>query len=107
MTRYKCLDCFVGYMDEADCTNGCPECGSTNLEKHCEKDNPCHCGKHMHEHVVVCDVCGQPVCPTCNCHDVVAISRITGYLSDLSGWSMGKRQEFIDRKRYGIGTEEE
>jgi len=99
----KCLDCFLGYFPDENET--CPDCGSSNLELHCEKDVPCHCALQIHETVKICDVCGEPVCPECGCHDVVAISRITGYMSELGGWGLGKRQEFIDRQRYSIGED--
>jgi hypothetical protein len=101
VTQYKCLDCFLGYIREED-SEYCPDCGSLNLQKHCEKDVPCHCAKTIHETVKLCDVCGEPVCPGCGCHDVAAISRITGYMSEIGGWSAGKRAEFKDRYRVDI-----
>jgi hypothetical protein len=104
MTVYKCLDCFLGYIQEAFISDGkCPICNSKNIAEHCELDRPCRCGKDIHETVKLCEKCGEPVCPVCNCHDVAAISRITGYMSEIGGWSFAKRQEFKDRKRYNIG----
>ena len=35
-------------------------------------------------------------------HDVVQISRVTGYLQDVSGWNAGKQQELKDRVRYSV-----
>jgi anaerobic ribonucleoside-triphosphate reductase len=50
----------------------------------------------------ICSVCGHIVCPICQRHTVTQISRVTGYMSDVSGWNNGKKQEFLDRKRYSI-----
>jgi anaerobic ribonucleoside-triphosphate reductase len=33
---------------------------------------------------------------------VVQISRVTGYLQEVSGWNAGKQQELKDRARYTI-----
>lgn len=49
-----------------------------------------------------CDVCGEPVCPICGNHNVTALSRITGYISSVSGWNMAKRQELEERRRYRL-----
>lgn len=99
--KYKCLDCFLGYIDEENLVNGCcPECNSDNLAKHCEKDVPCHCAKTIHETVTFCDECGEPVCPGCGCHDVEQISRVTGYLQTVKSWNSAKQQELKDRTRY-------
>jgi anaerobic ribonucleoside-triphosphate reductase len=40
-------------------------------------------------------------CEKCNSDNLDYISRITGYLQAVSGWNAGKRQELIDRMRYG------
>lgn len=101
--QYKCMNCFLGYIEETYLKDGkCPECGSSELEKHCEKDVPCHCAKQIHETIAYCDVCGEAVCPGCGCHDVTQISRVTGYLNEISGMNMGKQQEIKDRQRYTI-----
>lgn len=50
----------------------------------------------------LCLECGSMMCPICHRHNVTQISRVTGYMSDVSGWNEGKRQEFKDRKRYNI-----
>ena len=47
-------------------------------------------------------LCGKPVCPECGSHDVVQVSRVTGYLQDVSGWNAGKQQELKDRTRYSV-----
>lgn len=111
MTLYKCLNCFLGYIDarsvKVHTADGpaCPECGNV-LEKHCENDKPCHCAKQIHETIAYCDTCGEPVCPGCGCHDVEAVTRITGYLNALSGFNRGKAQEVKDRVRYNALTGE-
>ena len=107
MVQYKCVDCFLGYVEEEYVKEGkCPECGSTNLEKHCELDRPCRCAKGIHETVKFCEKCGEPVCPGCGCHDVEAVTRITGYLNAISGFNAGKRQEVKDRVHYNALTGE-
>lgn len=104
MVQYKCVDCFLGYVEEECVKEGkCPECGSTNLEKHCELDRPCRCGVAVHETITLCPKCDQPMCPECGCHDVVGISRITGYMSEYGGWINSKKAEFKDRQRVNIG----
>lgn len=42
-------------------------------------------------------------CPRCGATDIDWWSRITGYYSPVkAGWNAGKRQEFIDRRRYVV-----
>ena len=104
MVQYKCMNCFLGYVEEECVKEGkCPECGSTNLEKHCELDRPCRCGVAVHDTITLCPKCDQPMCPECGCHDVVGISRITGYMSEYGGWTNSKKAEFKDRQRVNIG----
>ena len=50
----------------------------------------------------LCPVCKDPICPKCYNHSVVSLSRVTGYMSEISGWNNAKKQELADRKRYGI-----
>jgi ribonucleoside-triphosphate reductase len=40
-------------------------------------------------------------CEKCGSKNLDYISRITGYLQAVSGWNEGKKQELIDRMRYG------
>jgi len=47
-----------------------------------------------------CPVCGNYVCPDCHSHKVSVLSRVTGYLQEVGGWNVAKKQEFEDRKRY-------
>jgi len=49
-----------------------------------------------------CPVCGHYMCPECNSHACDIMSRVTGYLQVVSGWNAPKKQEFKDRKRYGV-----
>jgi len=41
-------------------------------------------------------------CPECGSHDVVQISRVTGYMQDVAGWNAGKQQELKDRTHYSV-----
>lgn len=50
-----------------------------------------------------CPVCDKPMCPDCGNHNVTQLSRVTGYIGDVSGWNNAKKQELKDRKRYGLG----
>lgn len=49
-----------------------------------------------------CPICGNYMCPGCNSHAVDIMSRVTGYLSMVSGWNAPKSQEFEDRKRHTL-----
>jgi anaerobic ribonucleoside-triphosphate reductase len=40
-------------------------------------------------------------CERCKSQNLDYISRITGYLQAVSGWNEGKKQELMDRMRYG------
>lgn len=40
-------------------------------------------------------------CEKCESKKIDHISRITGYLQAVSGWNEGKKQELLDRMRYG------
>lgn len=105
--KYYCPDCKLGYIDEQYIKDtACPECGEHNLVALCERDRPCHCADQIHGHIAYCEVCGHAVCPTCGCHDVAQISRVTGYLNDVAGFNEGKKQEVKDRTRYNALTGE-
>ena len=52
--------------------------------------------------VAYCPVCGSAMCPDCGNHAVLQLSRITGYIQDVSGWNAAKQQELKDRKRYTL-----
>lgn len=52
--------------------------------------------------IATCPECGEPMCPVCKRHKIEQLSRVTGYVSTVSGWNEGKKQEMKDRKRYEI-----
>jgi len=97
-TRYQCLMCCTQGFTEKEC----PECHSVKVVKMCVEDHLCTCQSELHEGIRYCPTCGALTCP-CGCHDVVGISRVTGYLQDVGGWNEGKKQELKDRKRYAVG----
>lgn len=49
-----------------------------------------------------CPLCGNPMCPECGNHLVEQLSRVTGYMGNVSGWNAAKQQEFLDRTRYKV-----
>jgi RNA polymerase subunit RPABC4/transcription elongation factor Spt4 len=94
--KYKCHTCHH-IVDQ----NPCPNCGETHLVTMCPLDH-CHCTHDIISGIEYCPLCGQAVCPECGSHDVVQVSRVTGYLQDVSGWNAGKQQELKDRMRYSV-----
>lgn len=56
----------------------------------------------------VCNDCGETMsgikekCRRCGSDSVDFISRITGYLSNVSGWNKAKKQELMDRQRTNL-----
>lgn len=50
-----------------------------------------------------CLLCGNPMCPECGNHLVEQLSRVTGYMGNVSGWNAAKQQEYKDRMRYQVG----
>jgi len=95
-----CQECKK-YLKKIDLIDGnCPICGDLP-EKICDGDHPCKCSKEVHETINICPVCGENVCP-CGCHDIAIISRVTGYMSELSGWNAAKTQEWKDRRRVDL-----
>jgi anaerobic ribonucleoside-triphosphate reductase len=110
--RFKCMGChsFINdindyphiiYKDREKTIPFCTECG-LEMTKLCKTDHPCVCVTDIHSGIRYCPECGEPVCP-CGSSDCVGVSRVTGYLSDVSGWGRGKRAELKDRNRYNIG----
>jgi hypothetical protein len=89
----------------------CPRCGMKNPELMCKVDaysvvlniqgKKCRKGEVI-AGTDLCPVCNRPVCPDCWNHSVVSLSRVTGYVQDISGWNNAKRQELKDRQRYAI-----
>ena len=94
--RYKCHTCHL-IVDQ----NPCPNCEETHLVAMCPLDH-CHCTHEIISGIEYCPLCGQAMCPECGSHDVVQVSRVTGYLQDVSGWNAGKQQELKDRTRYSV-----
>ena len=94
--RYKCHTCHL-IVDEAPC----PKCGEEHLEIMCPLDH-CHCSHEILSGIDYCPLCHAAACPECGSHDDVQISRVTGYLQDVSGWNAGKQQELKDRVRYTV-----
>jgi len=82
----------------------CPECGGEIVEM-CPLDH-CNCSHEILETITYCPLCSAPICPECGSHDVVQISRVTGYLQEVGGWNAGKQQELKDRTRYDVLTGE-
>jgi DNA-directed RNA polymerase subunit RPC12/RpoP len=100
--KYSCYTCHCHFeLDIADKKPKCPECGEIYIQKRCAADpfRGCHCALTVNAGIKYCDVCGKVVCPTCGDHDVLVLSRVTGYLQDVSGWNAGKQQELRDRFR--------
>jgi len=60
------------------------------------------CDREMVANTASCSICGSPVCPVCGNHNVEQLSRVTGYLSTVSGWNESKKQEFKDRERHNL-----
>jgi RNA polymerase subunit RPABC4/transcription elongation factor Spt4 len=94
--KYKCYTCHL-VVDETPC----PVCGDEHLQPMCPLDH-CHCSHEIVSGIDYCLLCGAAVCPECGSHDVVQISRVTGYLQEVSGWNAGKQQELKDRRRYTV-----
>ena len=94
--RYKCHTCHH-IVDQIPC----PGCGEVHVRIMCPLDH-CSCGHALTGTLGYCPLCGEPVCPECLCHDVVQVSRVTGYLAEVGGFNRGKRAELLDRHRYDI-----
>lgn len=107
--RYKCWTCN-NILDFEDLIDGkCPVCKDENNNALVEKCPIDHngCGHDITEGATYCPVCGQPTCGVCGDHSVVVISRVTGYLSDTSGWNKAKQQELKDRVRVNLNASNE
>ena len=64
--------------------------------------NKVKCSREMVPNTMICPICGHPCCPDCMNHNVEQLSRVTGYMSGVSGWNAAKQQEFRDRTRHEI-----
>lgn len=58
--------------------------------------------KQVNSGISNCPICSMPYCNRCGSHSVQQISRVTGYISSVSGWNEAKIQELEDRKRYNL-----
>jgi hypothetical protein len=101
---YKCHVCYLLFSDEDTLMDEkrvvCPIC-KNELEAACELDHACECIEEISSGTRICPSCKQFICP-CGAHDAFVMSRITGYLGELSGWNNGKRAEFADRTHYDV-----
>ena len=71
--RYKCHTCYT-IVDKTPC----PACGEKFLEIMCPLD---HCECKEVEPITThayCPLCGEAVCPVCQTHDILRLSRVTG-----------------------------
>jgi anaerobic ribonucleoside-triphosphate reductase len=100
--RYKCHTCKLILKESDLIEECCPICHNKDgLQKMCKLDHN-NCSHNVLETIAFCPECGCQCCPECGSHDVVQISRVTGYLQEVGGWNMGKQQELRDRQRYTI-----
>lgn len=102
--RFKCHVCHVVFReDQMENAGVCPNCGATSgIEAMCPMDHThCTCGDVI-EGLAYCPICKRAMCPVCGCHDVIQVSRVTGYLADVSGWNEGKQAELRNRHRYNV-----
>jgi hypothetical protein len=89
----------------------CPECGQNESQLLCKVDaysihlklrgKKCRTGEII-SGTEICPVCNHSICPQCMNHDVIALSRVTGYVQSVDGWNNAKKQELKDRQRYAI-----
>ena len=101
--RYKCHTCFA-ILNSADVVGGkCGSCGdSAGLVECCVLDTE-GCGHTIESTIAYCPICGEAVCPSDGKnHDVVIISRVTGYLANVKNFNNGKKQELKDRVRSNL-----
>lgn len=102
--KFKCFNCYTVFSIEPCGTIQCPSCKRTeNIMEACPLERFSGCPHNISDTIKYCPVCKQAICPQClTNHDVVQISRVTGYLQDVSGFNAGKAQELKDRMRYDI-----
>lgn len=89
----------------------CPLCGMNDSECLCKADvysiylnlkgEKCRTGEII-AGAEICPVCDRSFCPQCMNHNVIALSRVTGYMGDINGWNNGKKEELKDRQHYNI-----
>ena len=96
--KWKCHTCYTILKNSELIDKKCPVCGEVHLAQMCPLDHN-GCPHTIVETIEFCPVCNQVLCPACGDHSVVAVSRVTGYLADVSGFGNSKKQELKDRVR--------
>jgi|CXWL01.1.fsa_nt_gi DNA-directed RNA polymerase subunit RPC12/RpoP len=89
----------------------CPNCKTYSTELMCRVDTyslwlklkgfNCRKGELI-SGADICPICKTAMCPECGNHNCISLSRVTGYIQDVSGWNAAKKQELLDRKRYSL-----
>jgi Anaerobic ribonucleoside-triphosphate reductase len=102
--KFKCFNCYTVFKIDNAQQIKCPKCDRTeNIKEACPLEQFHSCAHPVSDTIAYCPICKQAICPQCKTnHDVMQISRVTGYLQDVSGFNAGKAQELRDRKRYDI-----
>lgn len=120
---YKCPHCkYIFNINNAGMANilailsgkwfsFCPICKRNDSELLCKVDSyslflkrqgiKCRNGESI-AGVELCPICNHSICPQCMNHNVIAVSRVTGYMGVVDGWNNGKKQELLDRQHYNI-----
>jgi hypothetical protein len=99
--KWKCHTCWTILKNHELLDKKCPVCGETYLQPMCPLDHN-GCRHDLVARIEICPVCNQVLCPECGCHDVVSVSRVTGYLADYNGFNSAKKQEIADRMHYTV-----
>ena len=102
--KWKCYTCYTILKNSELIDHKCPSCGEVHLERVCPIDHN-GCGHSIVERIEFCPVCNKALCPECGDHSVLQISRVTGYLQDVSGFNSSKKQELRDRVRGNLGND--
>ena len=104
--KWKCFTCMTILKNSELIDKKCPVCGENHLQQMCPVDHN-SCSHTIIERIEYCPVCKQAICPECGDHSVVQISRVTGYLQDVSGWNNSKKAELKDRIRSNLSSDGE
>ena len=84
--NYKCYNCFTILSGKSLKNNKCPVCGeNVTITQMCPLDHN-HCSHYITTTIEYCPVCAEAICPVCGDHNVMQVSRITGYMQDVSGF---------------------
>jgi hypothetical protein len=105
--KFKCYNCFASFRSSERVAGNCPECGTkASIQPQCPIEHISGCIHETSSGFSICPICGEFVCPQClTMHSVIVISRVTGYVSVVGGWSAGKRQELLDRVHSNLNAE--